>query len=284
MKKQNVFNSGTTKSGSENQLELIPIQKSPIGEETYQTVDARNLHDFLESKQEFAHWIKNRIEKYGFVEGESYLINLSNRSDGKAGKPRKDYILTLDMAKHLAMVENNEKGMLIRQYFIEVEKRAKAFLRETIKMELVAQQYELSPRRGLEPPHGTAWEQVQIDGSDVKIDVAVLNDGSRWWFFRKYLMAKDWLTSNVDIDSFLTLIHYQDYTQFKVIGKGHNSIFVREDALAQFNFQLTSFHFECGVDMLEQLDVLMSLQDDEARVKLYGYWKKNMGLVKTGRI
>lgn len=27
-------------------------------------VNARELHAFLESKQEFAHWIRNRIEKY----------------------------------------------------------------------------------------------------------------------------------------------------------------------------------------------------------------------------
>ena len=40
-----------------------------------ETVNARELHSFLESKQEFAHWIKNRIAKYGFIEGEDFTID-----------------------------------------------------------------------------------------------------------------------------------------------------------------------------------------------------------------
>ena len=43
------------------------------------------------------------------------------KSDG--GRPRKEYILKLDVAKELCMIENNENGRMIRKYFIEVEKR-----------------------------------------------------------------------------------------------------------------------------------------------------------------
>ncbi|EAM0325957.1 phage antirepressor Ant, partial [Campylobacter coli] len=41
------------------------------------------------------------------------------------GRPRKEYYITLDMAKELCMVENNEKGRQARRYFIECEKRLK---------------------------------------------------------------------------------------------------------------------------------------------------------------
>ncbi|KIU73104.1 anti-repressor protein, partial [Bacillus thuringiensis Sbt003] len=39
------------------------------------------------------------------------------------GLPKIEYVLTLNMAKELAMVENNKQGRKVRRYFIEVEER-----------------------------------------------------------------------------------------------------------------------------------------------------------------
>jgi len=100
---------------------LIPIYEGEVGG----VVDARELHEFLEVGKDFSNWIKDRIEKYEFVEGEDYTPILADRSDGKAGKPRTEYALTMDTAKEIAMVENNEQGRIIRKYFIEVENRAR---------------------------------------------------------------------------------------------------------------------------------------------------------------
>lgn len=105
---------------------LVPVFTGQLQDQTTTLCNARDLHATLESGQEFANWIKNRIEQYGFTDGEDYLIKLSNRSDGRGGKRRTDYHLTLDMAKELAMVENNDKGRQVRRYFIEIEKKAKA--------------------------------------------------------------------------------------------------------------------------------------------------------------
>lgn len=99
---------------------LVPVYED---KQSHTVINARELHEFLDSRQEFANWIKSRIEKYSFVEGEDYLIILSNRSGGTAGKPRTDYFLTIDCGKELAMVENNEKGRMVRKYFIDCEKR-----------------------------------------------------------------------------------------------------------------------------------------------------------------
>ena len=39
-------------------------------------VSARELHQFLGSRRDFSHWIKDRIEKYQFVENQDFEILL----------------------------------------------------------------------------------------------------------------------------------------------------------------------------------------------------------------
>ncbi len=43
-------------------------------------------------------------------------------SESSGGRPAKEYALTIDMAKELAMVERNEAGKRVRQYFIACER------------------------------------------------------------------------------------------------------------------------------------------------------------------
>ncbi|MED0680248.1 antA/AntB antirepressor family protein [Aneurinibacillus thermoaerophilus] len=99
--------------------ELIPVYAD---EQNNNLVNARELHLFLESKQKFTDWIANRIEKYGFIENEDFFVTLG-KSNG--GRPAIEYTLTIDTAKEIAMVENNERGRQARKYFIEMERRAK---------------------------------------------------------------------------------------------------------------------------------------------------------------
>ena len=105
--------------------ELFTLVNRPVAGQAQQTVNARELHAFLESKQEFSNWIKNRIEDYGFLDGVDFLTNLSKTQ----GRPRIDYFLSLDMAKELSMVERNAQGKQARQYFIDCEKRLSGSLK-----------------------------------------------------------------------------------------------------------------------------------------------------------
>ena len=98
------------------------VMEGHIDGELVQTVNARELYAFLESKQEFANWIRNRIEQYSFVEGRDFTVD--KFINGRATQI--DYYVSLDMAKELAMVERNEKGKQARQYFIDCERRAKS--------------------------------------------------------------------------------------------------------------------------------------------------------------
>ncbi len=83
------------------------------------TVNARDLHVFLGVKSEFRNWIKNRVDDFGFVENQDFTTAVEKYRGGE----RKDYFVSLDMAKELFMVERNEKGKQARQYFVESEHR-----------------------------------------------------------------------------------------------------------------------------------------------------------------
>lgn len=120
--------------------ELIKITTTESGS---QVVSARELHEFLGSKQDFSTWIKARIDKYGFVSEIDFTLH--KFMEGKVWKH--EYILTIDTAKELAMVEGNEKGRQARRYFIECEKK----LKEVIQTPMTtAQMFALQAKAMLE--------------------------------------------------------------------------------------------------------------------------------------
>ena len=100
---------------------LIPVFNGLIQNQPVQLCNARELHAFLEIKNKYADWIKDRINEYGFIQDEDYIIVTERTS----GRPRKEYHITLDMGKELGMVERNERGRQIRQYFIRCERTLK---------------------------------------------------------------------------------------------------------------------------------------------------------------
>lgn len=101
---------------------ILHTFQGSINGETQPLVNARELHAFLESKQDFSNWITKRIEKYGFVINQDYLLNKIIVQLPSGAKHQNDYHITLDMAKELSMVERNAKGKQARQYFIACEK------------------------------------------------------------------------------------------------------------------------------------------------------------------
>lgn len=104
----------------------ITIIEENINGASVQTVNARDLHAFLEVGSAFNDWIARRIKDYGFAEGADFIVIATQEKVAiRGGHNRKDYHISLDMAKELSMVERNEKGKEARQYFIDCERRAK---------------------------------------------------------------------------------------------------------------------------------------------------------------
>jgi phage anti-repressor protein len=107
---------------------IVPIYegKSIQGDcETEQLVNARELYEFIESKQEFSNWIKARIVDVDAIENVDYATFdfFVKREDSNLGTKRTEYMLKIDIAKEMAMLERNPKGKMVRRYFIEAEKR-----------------------------------------------------------------------------------------------------------------------------------------------------------------
>ena len=105
--------------------EIITITTATINNEEVNAVNARDLHRELGVKRDFSNWIKDRLE--GFTEGQDFTVAKIGDGKNRGRFQPTEYIISLDVAKHIAMLERNEQGRKIRQYFIEVEKNARKF-------------------------------------------------------------------------------------------------------------------------------------------------------------
>ncbi|MCW0950292.1 phage antirepressor KilAC domain-containing protein [Streptococcus anginosus] len=100
--------------------ELISVT---LNEKQEPIVSARQLHQTLEVKKRFSAWFEQNIK--GFVEGYDFT-GVPGGTPVKGGNGNTqyldDYALTLDTAKHLAMMSKTDKGQEVRAYFIQIEK------------------------------------------------------------------------------------------------------------------------------------------------------------------
>ncbi|EEW6209720.1 antA/AntB antirepressor family protein [Escherichia coli] len=113
---------------------IVPVIPGHIGGRETNIVSAKALHKALGVGKDFSTWITDRISEYDFTIGHDYSVhktispNLGKSPNGAAyskikqsGRPGKDYLLSVGMAKELAMVERTEQGRAIRRYFIQCE-------------------------------------------------------------------------------------------------------------------------------------------------------------------
>lgn len=83
------------------------------------TVSARALHTGLGISERFQSWF-NRQLQYGFTENADYVG--CKEFNTLAKQELQDYMISVDMAKQICMLQRSEKGRLYRQYFIDLEK------------------------------------------------------------------------------------------------------------------------------------------------------------------
>ena len=98
-------------------MELIKIQENDKGQKV---VSARDLHEFLENKDNVNTWFKRQSERAMLIEGKDFVAILQESS---GGRPSQDYAITLQSSKEIAMLNGGEKGKQARLYFIECEEQ-----------------------------------------------------------------------------------------------------------------------------------------------------------------
>lgn len=99
--------------------DVIPVYVTDTGEKV---VLGRELHEKLGIKTAYKDWFP-RMTEYGFVENTDFSVLLKNERNSLGGRPSMNHIMTLDMAKHIAMIQRTPKGMAIRQKLIDLEKK-----------------------------------------------------------------------------------------------------------------------------------------------------------------
>ena len=98
--------------------DVIPVYDTDTGEKV---VLGRELHEKLKIKEKYADWFQRMID-IGFVEGTDFSIFSEKSEKMQRGRPSVNHVLTLDMAKHISMMQKTQQGMEIRQKLIDLEK------------------------------------------------------------------------------------------------------------------------------------------------------------------
>ena len=114
-------------------MELIKLYQGNL-------VSARELYSFFESRERFSRWFA-RMKEYGFTEDIDYFEHATKADNNRSIT---DYLLKLNTAKEISMLQRSEKGREARQYFIRCEealkklaanKRLEAFLKLEVTKE-----------------------------------------------------------------------------------------------------------------------------------------------------
>ena len=159
---------------------VIPIYENNTREKL---INARELHKILKNKRQFANWIKQRIEQYGFIENKEYIrFNNFVKGDkkGHGNKTQIEYFLNINMAKELCMVENNEVGKKLRLYFIEIENRYENIIKNPSNifdfMRLALDEIEKNTNEIKEVKSLTLNNKNEINNLKSMIDIKIKNN------------------------------------------------------------------------------------------------------------
>ncbi|MHC5375593.1 phage antirepressor KilAC domain-containing protein [Enterococcus sp. LJL120] len=95
--------------------------KVTTNEKDEQLVSARDLHRGLEVKTRFSQWVTQNFKPFRKDVDFSSVVTTTQQNQYGGLRELQDYALSVEMAKHIAMMTGTDKGFEIRDYFIKVE-------------------------------------------------------------------------------------------------------------------------------------------------------------------
>jgi anti-repressor protein len=121
--------------------QVLEIKVQAQDNDEIRVVDFNRLHAALEIKTPPKKWFARLVEKHMFDDGYDYLtIKFDpNTSEGKRmiglnnGSLVDTYLITLDMAKEVCMMQATPLGKAVRKYFITAEKVAVKYAKQELK-------------------------------------------------------------------------------------------------------------------------------------------------------
>ena len=121
-----------------------------ISEEGKETVSAKELYLGLGlNETNWSKWYQNNIENNEFFkENVDWALLVMMTSVNKRGNFGKDFEISLEFAKHIAMMARTEKSHQYRNYFIRCEEKAKELMIENYKLKLEMQTREMKYLQG----------------------------------------------------------------------------------------------------------------------------------------
>lgn len=143
---------------------LVKVAMGEIGGRPCPVVDARELHSFIGSKDNFSNWISDQIERARLKENKHFVCTGKNlcKKPGRGGHNRIDYFLSLHGAIHVAMSANTDKAFEVRDYFIECEERLREILSRPAQQASLREASDIGPSTASTERQATPDETLPV--------------------------------------------------------------------------------------------------------------------------
>jgi len=90
------------------------------------TINARELHTFLEIGKDFSSWMKVQINRADLLENKDYVVLTLKGEQVSGAKTKTEYFITITSASDIGMMSQTAKGKEVRNYYRDCEQKAQA--------------------------------------------------------------------------------------------------------------------------------------------------------------